>query len=122
MPLYIRTETVDAHQWTPADPIAAGSTLGWLIAAGVELTHGPEATVTITVEDTRLVVRPGEWIVHHPERGYSVVDPDRFAAEYTNAETPPRSRRRTVINTVGNVSAGGSIIQTGGDIHGHVSL
>ncbi|MBR8745307.1 hypothetical protein [Nocardiopsis sp. MG754419] len=114
--LYTRTETVEAHQWMPADPISAGRTLGWLLAHGVEFTHtrGPEATLTLTPDSVALVAHPGDWVVHHPRRGLSVLTNADFEADYAPAGAP--RGRRGVTNVINGVTAGGSIIQSGGDI------
>lgn len=119
--LYTRTETVEAHQWNPADPLTAGHTLGWLLAKEVEFTHtsGPEGRLTLTLDPEALTVHPGQWIVHHPEHGHSVVDPDDFEATYTPAETD-RTRRHGVSNVINGASSG-TVIQTG-DHHGDIRL
>ncbi|MFE0267261.1 hypothetical protein ACFWZ7_21960 [Nocardiopsis alba] len=121
--LYTRTETVEAHQWLPADPITAGATLGWLLSDDVEFTHGsgPEATLTLHIDGQQMILQPGDWLVRHPDQGHSVVDHATFTATYDRAKTPSRPRRGTVINTVGDVSAG-AIIQTGGDYYGSLRL
>lgn len=118
---YTRTETVQAHQWLPSDPIVAGSTLGWLLSEGIEVTHtaGPDAVLTLTPgRQGEFVARPGDWIVRTGEGTVSVVDEIDFEATYTPA-IPPRQRRRGVTNIISGVTAGGSIIQTG-DHHGSI--
>lgn len=119
---YTRTETVQAHQWLPGDPIAAGATLGWLLAEGVEFTHttGPEATLTLTPGSVALVARPGEWVVRRPEGSFAVLSQADFESTHAPAE-PLRPRRRGVTNVINGVTAGGSIIQTG-DHHGSIHL
>ncbi len=120
--LFTRTETVEAHQWMPADPLAAGRTLGWLLASGLEFTHtcGSEATLTLAPGSGELIAHPGDWVVRHPEGVFAVLTQADFEATYAPAD-PPRSRRRSVTNVINGVSAGGSIIQTG-DHHGTIRL
>lgn len=80
---------VTAMQWTPGDLAAAGATVGWLMATGVEFSHpsGSDATTTLRIHgDGRHVAQPGDWIVHNPGQGRTFALPaEAFTAAYVPA-------------------------------------
>jgi hypothetical protein len=61
-------DTVEAIRWNPADPVAAGTCIGWLMASGADFHHpdGAGATTTLAIrrgnDRPELVAQPGDWI------------------------------------------------------------
>jgi len=86
-------DPVEAIRWNPTDPVAAGTCIGWLMAAGADFHHpdGSGATTTLTIRGVNgrpdRTARPGDWIARkrRPLTGtaFAVVTDDVFAGAFT---------------------------------------
>jgi len=85
-------DTVEAIRWNPADPVAAGTCIGWLMSAGVDFHHpdGSGATTTLTIRGVNgrpdRTAQPGDWIVRRwrmfTGAAFAVVTDDVFGAAF----------------------------------------
>ncbi len=89
-------DPVEAARWTPADPIAAGTCIGWLMADGVDFHHpdGSGATTTLTIRGANgrpaRTAQPGDWIVRKRRTfggtSFAIVTGEVFGAAFTADE------------------------------------
>jgi hypothetical protein len=65
---------VTAMQWNPADILAAGVMVGWLMRHDVPFTHpsGSGATTTLHLAGDFKPLQPGGWVVAAPKNGKTI--------------------------------------------------
>ncbi|MER7280370.1 hypothetical protein ABT369_38635 [Dactylosporangium sp. NPDC000244] len=89
-------EPVEAVRWNPADPLACGAMIGWLMSAGADFHHpdGLGATTTLAIRRSNgqadLVVKPGDWIAGNRRTwagmAFAAVTDAVFASAFTADE------------------------------------
>lgn len=93
-------DPVEAVRWTPDDPLAIGTCIGWLMSSGADFHHpdGAGGTTTLAVRGVNgrpdVTAQPGDWVVgKRPPLGrlrFAVVADDVFGKMFTADEAAYR--------------------------------
>jgi hypothetical protein len=89
-----RPVVIEAMQWDPGDLGNAGTVVGWLMAAGVDISHpsgqGSTTTIAISTLEGVMVANPGDWIIRGVAGEFYPCRADIFQATYELVEDGAR--------------------------------
>jgi hypothetical protein len=77
---------IEAQQWLPADPRAAGSVIAWLQMSGAAFrcADGTGSRTSLAVHTLKgaMTVSPGDWVIRGVQGEFYPCKPDIFSATY----------------------------------------
>ena len=88
MPIYRKKPVkIEARQWLPDNPLAAGDVVGWLSANGhdVEIQEDflePGKKLAIRTLEGEITASPGDWVIQGVRGEFYPCKPDIFDATY----------------------------------------
>jgi hypothetical protein len=80
-----RPVVIDAMQWAPSDPLAAGRMTVWLSAGRATFRlqgMGDLARLLIATLEGEMTASPGDWVIRGVQGEHYPCKPDIFAATY----------------------------------------